>query len=103
MDDNFIIPVIDFSKYSLDIEEENVSSGDIKRLADEICAAFKTVGFVYLKNYGISQTKVLYMSCEFYWVERSLYPCFTVTYSTPDCPGDIDVVTSALHTSKVEL
>ena len=74
MDDKFVIPIIDFAEYSLDIEEENVSSGDIKQLADEICDAFKTVGFVYLKNYGISQTKVLHtfiVSCQLYCVERS--------------------------------
>ena len=58
MGDNFEIPVIDFAKYSLDINEEDVSAEDLKALADQICCAFKTVGFVYLKNYGIPPEKV---------------------------------------------
>ena len=53
------IPLIDFSKFSLDIEEENASTEGVAKLADELCDAFKNVGFVYLKNCGITQSEVI--------------------------------------------
>ena len=52
------IPLIDFSKFSLDVKEENVSTEEMGKLADELCDAFKNVGFVYLRNCGITQTEV---------------------------------------------
>ena len=53
------IPMVDFSAMSsLKATSEDFSSAAIKQLADEIYQAFSTVGFVYLKNHGISQGKV---------------------------------------------
>ena len=52
------IPIVDFSDYSLDIAEECVQDETLQRLACEIHEAFSTVGFVYLKNYGIGRDKV---------------------------------------------
>ncbi|KAG8883056.1 hypothetical protein FRB97_007321 [Tulasnella sp. 331] len=52
-DATFTIPVIDFGKF--------ISSGDAsaqKSTAKDIVDAFKEVGFVYLKNHGISQSKI---------------------------------------------
>lgn len=54
------IPVVDFSAMnSMKETPEDCSSVAIKQLVDEIYQAFSTVGFVYLKNHGISQEKVL--------------------------------------------
>ena len=51
--------MVDFSAMnSLKGTHEDCSSAAIKQLADEIHQAFSTVGFVYLKNHGISQGKV---------------------------------------------
>ena len=58
MDDNFHIPVIDFARFSLDLDEKDVSNGDIRKIADQICQAFRYTGFVYLKNHGITESKV---------------------------------------------
>ena len=53
------IPVVDFSAMnSMKATHEDCSSAAIKQLADDIYQAFSTVGFVYLKNHGISQGKV---------------------------------------------
>eukprot|EP00058_Branchiostoma_floridae_P020243 XP_002605733.1 hypothetical protein BRAFLDRAFT_121863 [Branchiostoma floridae] len=50
------IPVVDFSAYSLD--NKNVNEVELQALTDELMHAFTTVGFVYLKNTGISSSKV---------------------------------------------
>ncbi|XP_066297175.1 uncharacterized protein [Branchiostoma lanceolatum] len=50
------IPVVDFSAYSLD--NKNVNEAELQALTDELMHAFTTVGFVYLKNTGISSAKV---------------------------------------------
>lgn len=53
------IPMVDFSAMSsLKETPEDCLSAEIKLLADEIYQAFSTVGFVYIKNHGISQAKV---------------------------------------------
>ena len=57
-DDKFELPVIDFSEYSLALKEEDVSNNGIRQLAEQICHAFRTVGFLYLKNHGIPDSKV---------------------------------------------
>ena len=52
-----MIPVIDLH---LD-DVTSVSSFDFKneaQIAKELCDAFKNVGFVYLKNFGISRATV---------------------------------------------
>ena len=56
--DSAQIPIVDFSGFSLDKKEEDIDGADLKRLADEIYVAFSTIGFVYLKNFGISPEKV---------------------------------------------
>ena len=57
-EDTFDIPVIDFAKLSLDKNEDEACKEDLEILAHQICAAFKTVGFLYLENHGISESKV---------------------------------------------
>lgn len=53
------IPMVDFSAMSsLKETPEDCLSAEIKLLADEIYQAFSTVGFVYIKNHGISQAKI---------------------------------------------
>jgi len=53
------IPVVDFSAMSLQNESSVKENSDaVKQLADHVHQAFSTIGFVYLKNHGISQEKV---------------------------------------------
>jgi len=53
------IPVVDFSVLSLDKNEIPCDSDErVQQVADEICKAFSDVGFVYLKNHGISDIEV---------------------------------------------
>nr|XP_022286433.1 UPF0676 protein C1494.01-like [Crassostrea virginica] len=52
------IPVVDIAPYSVSVPAELADSKEIRQLADEICKAFTTVGFVYLKNHGIPQNVV---------------------------------------------
>ena len=49
--------MVDFSAMS-SLKATDCSSAAIKLLAGEIYQAFSTVGFVYIKNHGISQAKV---------------------------------------------
>ena len=55
------IPVVDFSAYS-----STVSHDDQTTTAEAIDNAFRTMGFVYLQNHGISQARV--EEC-FEWVQ----------------------------------
>ncbi|XP_075996878.1 uncharacterized protein LOC142990864 [Genypterus blacodes] len=50
------IPVVDFSVYSL--EQEAVTDEQLNILMEELKTAFITIGFVYLKNTGITQDEV---------------------------------------------
>ncbi|XP_037622422.1 UPF0676 protein C1494.01 [Sebastes umbrosus] len=50
------IPVVDFGAYSL--SEEDVSDEQMHNLSKELESAFTQVGFVYLKNTGITQEEV---------------------------------------------
>ena len=50
------IPIVDFSAYNLEREEPDAAH--FQTLIDEVYEAFSTIGFVYLKNFGIPQTKV---------------------------------------------
>ena len=52
------IPVVDIAPYSVSVPADRADSKEIRQLADEICKAFTTVGFVYLKNHGIPQKVV---------------------------------------------
>lgn len=50
------IPVVDFNVYELG--RTNVSADKLDHLSKEVQRAFTDVGFVYLKNTGISQEEV---------------------------------------------
>ena len=52
------IPIVDFSCMSLDTTTTTRNNAAFHQLAQEIHTAFSTVGFVYLKNTGISDAKV---------------------------------------------
>ena len=54
------IPVIDFALFGLnsEIEDINLKSDDLQKLASEIVLTSSTVGFVYLKNHGIGGNEV---------------------------------------------
>ena len=53
-----MIPVVDLAEYNLSVEEKTTDTATLKDLAGQICQAFQTVGFVYLKNHGIPQELV---------------------------------------------
>ena len=53
-----MIPVVDFNDCAVSISNDELGERHILSIAKEICDAFKTVGFVYLKNHGISAEKV---------------------------------------------
>jgi isopenicillin N synthase-like dioxygenase len=46
------IPIVDFGKFLLGNSKER------KEAASEIDEAFRTVGFVYLKNHGVKKQRV---------------------------------------------
>ncbi|XP_028306271.1 2-oxoglutarate-dependent dioxygenase htyE [Gouania willdenowi] len=50
------IPVVDFGVFSLD--EKNVSDEQLQQLSKELKKAFSEVGFVFLKNTGITEEEV---------------------------------------------
>lgn len=52
------IPVVDFAALSVDHETISGSDERVQAIARQIHEAFSTVGFVYLKNHGITQAKV---------------------------------------------
>ena len=53
------IPLVDFSAMSVEKESLPSPADDmVQVIAKQIHEAFSTVGFVYLKNHGISQEKV---------------------------------------------
>ena len=48
--------VVDFADYSLNVQDcSKVSDDTIKRLGDEIVDAFKTFGYCYIENHGVSE------------------------------------------------
>lgn len=54
------IPVVDFAAMSVDHETLPPPSDEsVQNIARKIHEAFSTVGFVYLRNHGITQDKVL--------------------------------------------
>lgn len=50
------IPVVDFGAYSL--SEEDVTDEQMRHLSQELKAAFTEVGFVFLRNTGITREEV---------------------------------------------
>lgn len=54
------IPLVDFAAMSVEKESFPSPADDmVQVIVKQIHEAFSTVGFVYLKNHGISQEKVL--------------------------------------------
>lgn len=56
--EEFCIPIVDFNPYAINIKRENVQQSSLDNLATEMCSAFRNIGFVYLKNHGISEQQV---------------------------------------------
>lgn len=53
------IPVVDFSSMSMSIADDSqLNEHDVKRTADEMMNAFRTIGVVYLRNTGFPQPLV---------------------------------------------
>ena len=53
------IPVVDFSLLSLDNETIPCDSDErVQEIASQVSKAFSDIGFVYLKNHGISDDEV---------------------------------------------
>ncbi|XP_051807681.1 uncharacterized protein si:dkey-10o6.2 isoform X2 [Acanthochromis polyacanthus] len=72
------IPVVDFSAYGL--HEEHVSDEQLQDLSVELKTAFTQVGFVYLKNSGITQEeadRVMDISKKFFLQPDELKQPFT--------------------------
>ena len=56
-----VIPVVDFEIMGLNAEKNPPKDEEsLRKLAEDIYTAFSTIGFVYLKNHGISDTEVNY-------------------------------------------
>ena len=56
-----VIPVVDFEIMGLNAERTPPKDEEsVRKLAEDIYTAFSTIGFVYLKNHGISDTEVNY-------------------------------------------
>ncbi|XP_078359477.1 uncharacterized protein LOC144643951 [Oculina patagonica] len=67
------IPVVDFGPLKETTDDR--SSEALKRVADEVYQAFSTVGFVYIKNHGISQEKIdgIFKLCdEFFQLDNAV-------------------------------
>ena len=52
------IPVIDIHSVNINISDDDIKADELDRVAAKIVDAFSTIGFVYLKNHGISQQLV---------------------------------------------
>ena len=53
------IPIVDFGAMSLERETRpNPGDESVVKVVKELHDAFSTIGFVYLKNHGISQEQV---------------------------------------------
>lgn len=52
------IPVVDFGANSLNVNESDVADEQLRNLSEELKTAFTEVGFVFLKNTGITQEEV---------------------------------------------
>ncbi|XP_052387202.1 uncharacterized protein LOC127934060 [Carassius gibelio] len=94
------IPVIDFSVYELG--NTNLSVDDnLKKLSDELRSAFTEVGFVYLKNTGISQDevdKVMVVSKKFFCLPESMKRTFSRgSFSCNGNHGWVSVETESLN------
>ena len=67
----FNLPVIDISCIGLDKEDPlDYSSKDVTSTARQLCDAFKNVGFVYIKNHGITDELVCIKEDYSTWMNR---------------------------------
>ncbi|XP_073706260.1 uncharacterized protein [Garra rufa] len=93
------IPVVDFSVY--EVGKTNVSDDSLKKLGDELKRAFTEVGFVYLKNTGISQDevdKVMGVSKKFFCLPESMKKPFSRgTFSCDENHGWVSLETESLN------
>ncbi|XP_041651192.1 UPF0676 protein C1494.01-like isoform X2 [Cheilinus undulatus] len=72
------IPVVDFGPYNID--QKKVSDEHLENLSKELKTAFTEVGFVFLKNTGISQdeiTRIMDVSREFFLKPNELKSPFS--------------------------
>ncbi|KAL2093912.1 hypothetical protein ACEWY4_011224 [Coilia grayii] len=80
------IPIVNFEGYTL--EESNISSQDLQKLCNSLKTAFTEVGFVYLKNTGITQhevDEVMKISKEFFDLPAEMkLPLSRSTYNDPN-------------------
>ena len=53
-----MIPIVDMKDCAISISNDALNETCKAIVAKEICDAFKSVGFVYLKNFGMSSEKV---------------------------------------------
>ena len=67
MANNFDIPIINFTKLNLNIREEDICQKDVEDLADQVYSALSTVGFLYLENHGLQESKVGILIIENLW------------------------------------
>ncbi|KAF2623420.1 Clavaminate synthase-like protein [Macroventuria anomochaeta] len=73
------IPIVDFSAYS-----HKIKHGDRTKTAKEIDEAFRNVGFVYLKNHGVSKERV--QKC-FEWSRKFFALPLDTKMRAPHPPG----------------
>ena len=52
------IPVVDFSAFSLDKDAKQLNRDELHTVGSKLIDAFSQIGFVYLKNHGISEKLV---------------------------------------------
>lgn len=52
------IPIVDFSCLSLGVTDEELNADDVELTSGQIVDAFTSIGFVYLKNTGVSSDLV---------------------------------------------
>ncbi|XP_060085096.1 uncharacterized protein LOC132564460 [Ylistrum balloti] len=53
------VPIVDITGYGLDVvNEDKVDTETVRYMADDICRAMRDIGFCYIKNHGIPQSKI---------------------------------------------
>lgn len=53
-----LIPIVDFADYNISTTSDNVNDDVKRRLAAQLHKAFTGIGFVYLKNHGVTTEKL---------------------------------------------
>lgn len=62
-----IIPIVDFSGFSVDLSKDKVNNDKVKFIAKQIHKAFSQIGFVYIINHGIKEELVSLGDHCVYW------------------------------------